>query len=538
MRRALLLLLVLSAASLPSAQAAPRQWSIVGGTPAAPAAYPFMAALVSSATTADSVGQFCGGTVIAPLVVLTAAHCTVTGADDAPVAPSAITVVLQKNDLAVPAQGGERHAVARIARHPGFDVVVDDIALLHLATPTAVTPIGLPAAGESGPGAATAIGWGATNTAGDVFPDLLQAVSLPVSPDTDCASLYGSTYEAPGMLCAGQAGLPVRNICFGDSGGPLLVPTGTGLHQVGVASWVIGASGNECGMPPAVFTRVEAYLASFIVPQLKPAVSAVTVAGRPGGVLRVGFAAVSGGAPPTVTVTTTAGPQIHPVAPGATFVDIPDLPGRTALKATVSVTNPYGTASATSAGSATVTAAPTFANVGVKLAAAVEATLHTNGGDTTVQASWGRDPGALTNSAPVVVADAAAPHTVTLPMTGLEPGASYVARVKATNGGGTATSIWFAFTASATAPTLVARPRVVGQRRVGKRLTCRPGSWAATPDPTFTYTWLRGSVVIGRSRTLRVPASARGRTVVCVTTARNVAGEATAKSRSARIARR
>jgi secreted trypsin-like serine protease len=52
-----------------------RQVKIIGGSVAAPGQFPWMVALVDPRARNAADGQFCGGTVIAPLVVLTAAHC-------------------------------------------------------------------------------------------------------------------------------------------------------------------------------------------------------------------------------------------------------------------------------------------------------------------------------------------------------------------------------------------------------------------------------------------------------------------------------
>ena len=60
-----------------------------------------------------------------------------------------------------------------------------------------------------------------------------------------------------------------------------------------------------------------------------------------------------GGAEPAVVVATTDG-TIHNAAPGATLLNIAGLPLGVALGATVSVTNTWGTASASSGGTATL----------------------------------------------------------------------------------------------------------------------------------------------------------------------------------------
>jgi hypothetical protein len=53
--------------------------AIVGGQEAQPGAWPWAAALVSAGEPDAFKGQFCGGVVIDPVWVLSAAHCTFNG---------------------------------------------------------------------------------------------------------------------------------------------------------------------------------------------------------------------------------------------------------------------------------------------------------------------------------------------------------------------------------------------------------------------------------------------------------------------------
>jgi secreted trypsin-like serine protease len=74
MRRiAVVLVLAALLAAAGSASASPG--SIVGGGPASFAAWPWSVAILSAYTSNRYDAQFCGGTLIAPGVVLTAAHC-------------------------------------------------------------------------------------------------------------------------------------------------------------------------------------------------------------------------------------------------------------------------------------------------------------------------------------------------------------------------------------------------------------------------------------------------------------------------------
>ena len=227
-------------------QAAPR---IVGGAEVDPALkYPFMAALVTRSNPNAFAGQLCGGAVISPYWVLTAAHCVSVdqGADE-------IDVVVGRHDLT--ANDGERIAVARVLRHPAFDVgaafLEFDVALLRLSAPTSFSPIRLASptnAADYGPGTtATTMGWGSTESS-PLFPGVLHEVDLPVISDVDCeaagapGSPYAPDFDGTSMLCAGYPS-GGHDTCQGDSGGPLVVPDNVGgwLH-IGIVSWGTGCA--------------------------------------------------------------------------------------------------------------------------------------------------------------------------------------------------------------------------------------------------------------------------------------------------------
>jgi secreted trypsin-like serine protease len=500
----------------PLAHAAPTP-RIVVGHDAGP--YPSMAALVFAGLS-DNDGQFCGATVIAPYAVLTAAHCLV---DDTgvPALPAAQVVLTGKSDL-LAASGGQHLAVRQVVIHPAYDpgAVNDDVAVLLLAAPTAA-PVMPRATSTPAPGPATAIGWGATNQA--PVPDLtyaskLQEASMPVQAACD---------EAP-KICTSGAGDP--GLCFGDSGGPLLVTTGGVTRQAGIASTILTSDPDNpiCGTDQSLFTDVSLYNA-WIDAQLAPAVSGVTVSALPGK-LHVTWQRAIGGAEPAVVVTTSDG-TFHSAPAGATSLDIAGLPLRTALSATVTVTNTWGAASASSAGTATLVAAPGIAGVAAT-AKKVSGNVATNGVATTVIAQYGPDVAHLTKSAPVTLADAAGARAVGLPVGALPAGRTYRARLVATNSAGTTISGWVTFKTPATKPVSTTRPKVTGTPKAGKTLTCGSGKWKAAPAPTFAYGWRIGGKVskTQKKSKLKLTDAMVGKTVSCVVTAKNPAAAVAARS--------
>lgn len=228
---------------------APAQNRIVGGVATAPGAYPWMAALVDAFTGNAQSGQFCGGSLIAPNWVLTAAHCV------AERSPSSIDVVLNRVDLN--RGDGERVAVINIIGHPDYFNRPDgsDLALLQLARSTDIAPVNLVIADagfERNGLLATTMGWGLLSFNGTPATELRQ-VDVPIVSHSACDRAFGGINRNT-MICAGlpQGG---KDACNGDSGGPLFVPDNQlgGQRLIGVVSF-----GEECALPgiPGVYARV------------------------------------------------------------------------------------------------------------------------------------------------------------------------------------------------------------------------------------------------------------------------------------------
>lgn len=250
-----------------------------------PGRYPFMAALVWRGGDAF-LDQFCGGSVIAADWVLTAAHCVVGES------AGTVDVVVGRHDLT--SDAGQRIQASLILVHPSYDdtSLENDLALIRLASPTGVEPVGLPSDGslEVAGTAVTVIGWGDTLGVPQ-WPHGLREVMLPLVSDAECQAAYAG-FDYPGyvlpsaaMLCAGDLEAGGMDSCSGDSGGPLFAGTADGFTQLGIVSW-----GNECALPgyPGVYTRVSTYTA-WITSQLsagaRPTCMGVvaTIVGTPAG---------------------------------------------------------------------------------------------------------------------------------------------------------------------------------------------------------------------------------------------------------------
>jgi secreted trypsin-like serine protease len=225
--------------------------AIVGGEPADTADSPWAVAL-----TTPSGQLFCGGALVAPDRVVTAAHCTrertVVGTA-AERRPSQVRVVVGRTDLR--GDAGESVPVSAVRVHPGFRAATsgDDVAVLVLARPVTARPVPLVEEGDTAsyaPGTpASVLGWGRTAEGAPPSP-VLREVVVPVLADDECRAEAGS-YRADVMTCAGypEGG---RDACEGDSGGPMVV----GGRLAGVVSWGTGCA--RAGKP-GVYTRLASY---------------------------------------------------------------------------------------------------------------------------------------------------------------------------------------------------------------------------------------------------------------------------------------
>jgi trypsin len=250
-----------SAVALPStATAGPRAHSsVVGGAPADPAQWQYAVAIFRKGK------LHCGGSVIGPTKVLTAAHC-VDGFDLAN-----FTVIAGRPNLRDPA-AGQTLTVASGRVHPDFEETgLHDIAVLNLAQPANVTPVALATPDENAattfPGALLRVaGWGAMTPFGLHLSPLLKTTAEKVRTDARCLRAYTRDLFVPeSMICAlgnrrknGGRFKIHTSACVGDSGGPLVADTRTGPVEVGTVSF----GGALCGLPgePTVYSRVSASL--------------------------------------------------------------------------------------------------------------------------------------------------------------------------------------------------------------------------------------------------------------------------------------
>ncbi|MET9763532.1 trypsin-like serine protease [Streptomyces sp. NPDC006372] len=241
---------------------------IIGGNETTITSAPWMAQLHyyddrGTSTESDDIGFFCGGAVVAPTKILTAAHCVkgydwkangavVTGTSQLP------------SDGGTDLHGGTVTGVWRQWNHTSYNATTidNDIAVLTLPVPVKATPIRMTTSGDTtsyqAGTSAKVYGWGRTSSTSDDISETLKTATLPVQSDTTCAGAYGSDFVKGHMVCAGKpatgSDTGTTTACNGDSGGPLVVNN----RIVGVVSWGV----TDCVEKGAygVFSKVSTYV--------------------------------------------------------------------------------------------------------------------------------------------------------------------------------------------------------------------------------------------------------------------------------------
>ncbi|CAH3027830.1 unnamed protein product, partial [Porites evermanni] len=221
---------------------------IVGGKISSPGAWPWQAAIMCK-TCQD---QSCGGTLISPYHVVTAAHCV----------PTSIDAFIENYKVRLgehnfkQTEGYEQDInITSVTKHGSYVAASydRDIAVIKLASPARfndrVAPVCLQSnTAEFPPGTECVItGWGRTSQGGKLS-SVLKEAKVPIVSEGECRSNYGRDgLITSNMLCAGFSSQGT-DACQGDSGGPLVCEKDNRWYLVGATSWGWGCAGQYYGV--------------------------------------------------------------------------------------------------------------------------------------------------------------------------------------------------------------------------------------------------------------------------------------------------
>lgn len=192
---------------------------IVGGRTSPIEQYPYLVEIELD------FDHHCGGSIISPYVIVTAAHCF-----HKTLPPKRYQV---RAGSSLRGRGGSVHYVENFIQHPEYQKggsYSHDLAILKLENPIKLDnktkkSIKMFESGEEikhGAKAVTA-GWGRLSADGP-GPDELQSLQLVVVGKKDCSKIWSDFFFKEGMICATSPNDNViESSCHGDSGGPLIV---------------------------------------------------------------------------------------------------------------------------------------------------------------------------------------------------------------------------------------------------------------------------------------------------------------------------
>jgi len=223
---------------------------VVNGQDAAPHSWPWQVSLRKNGY------HICGGTLIRPNWIVTAAHCVYNDPK-----PIRYTVVVGAHRRLGITSVEEHFRVKTIHKHSGFtnENLKHDIAVIELRGSAKisdkVSTVCLPTEPPRPGTKCYVTGWGRLSGTGPAADTLQQGV-LPIVSHEDCAKKY-TRYEGDTHLCAGEGTSSGPGACSGDSGGPLVCEMGGTWYLHGAVSF---GKRNCPTTYYTVFARITSYI--------------------------------------------------------------------------------------------------------------------------------------------------------------------------------------------------------------------------------------------------------------------------------------